>query len=138
MKKLSTLVAFFLITFNIYGQQAKNPVDYVDPFIGSQGARWFAFTPAAMPFGLVKLAPMTYGFNGYFGGGGKSGYDNRQTSILGFAHVHEWQTGGILVMPTTGKLITVPGDDKTPGPGFRSSFNKVNEKAAPGYYSVIL
>ncbi|HTH82542.1 MAG TPA: GH92 family glycosyl hydrolase [Mucilaginibacter sp.] len=138
MKKLSILVAFFLITFNIYGQQAKKPVDYVDPFIGSQGARWFAFTPAAMPFGLVKLAPMTYGFNGYFGGGGKSGYDNRQTSILGFAHVHEWQTGGILVMPTTGKLITVPGDDKTPGPGFRSSFNKANEKAAPGYYSVIL
>ena len=41
------------------------PVDYVDPFVGSQGSRWFVFTPAAVPFGLVKLAPMTYGFNGY-------------------------------------------------------------------------
>jgi hypothetical protein len=42
------------------------PVDWVDPFIGTQSARWFFFTPAAAPFGLVKLAPDTTGFGGYF------------------------------------------------------------------------
>jgi predicted alpha-1,2-mannosidase len=138
MKKLSVIIFLFLAAGNIYGQQLKSPVDYVDPFIGSQGARWFAFTPAALPFGLVKLAPMTYGFGGYFGGGGKSGYDYRHTSILGFAHVHEWQTGGILVMPTIGKLVTVPGDANNVNSGYRSSFKKANEKASAGYYSVLL
>jgi predicted alpha-1,2-mannosidase len=113
------------------------PVDYVDPFVGSQGSRWFVFTPAALPFGLCKLAPMTYGFNGYYGGGGRSGYNYRDTSILGFAHVHEWQAGGILTMPTIGPLTTVPGDATSPS-GFRSPFQKANEKGSAGYYSVLL
>jgi predicted alpha-1,2-mannosidase len=121
-----------------YGQQAKSPVDYVDPFIGSQGSRWFVFTPAALPFGLAKLAPMTLGFNGYYGGGGRSGYDYRDSSIIGFAHVHEWQTGGILVMPTIGLLVTVPGDATNTESGFRSPFQKANERASRGYYSVLL
>jgi predicted alpha-1,2-mannosidase len=138
MKKLSFIIILFSIIESINGQNIKSPVDYVDPFIGSQGARWFAFTPAALPFGLVKLAPMTYGFNGYFGGGGRSGYDYKHRSILGFSHVHEWQTGGILVMPTVGKLLTVPGDSNIVNSGFRSSFRKINEKASPGYYSVLL
>lgn len=86
----------------------------------------------------VKLAPMTFGFNGYYGGGGRSGYDYRDTSIIGFAHVHEWQTGGILVMPTTGPLVTVPGDATNVDSGFRSPFQKANEKASAGYYSVLL
>ena len=137
-KKLSVFILLFSIIGSIYGQQVKEPVDYVDPFIGSIGARWFAFTPAALPFGLVKLAPMTYSFNGYSGGGGKAGYDYRHRSILGFSHVHEWQTGGILVMPTVGKLMTVPGDSAVANSGFRSSFKKINEKATPGYYSVLL
>ena len=80
---------------------------------------------------------MTFGFNGYYGGGGRSGYDYRDTSIIGFAHVHEWQTGGILLMPTTGPLTTVPGD-ATNASGFRSPFQKANEKASAGYYSVLL
>jgi predicted alpha-1,2-mannosidase len=138
MKKLSCIILLLSILGSAYGQQIKKPVDYVDPYIGSIGARWFAFTPAALPFGLVKLAPMTYSFNGYFGGGGKAGYDYRHRSILGFSHVHEWQTGGILVMPTVGKLMTVPGDSNVVNSGFRSSFKKENEKALPGYYSVLL
>jgi predicted alpha-1,2-mannosidase len=138
MKKISLLVFLLSAIVCSYGQQPKCPVDYVDPFIGSQGARWFAFTPAAVPFGLVKLAPMTYGFNGYYGGGGQSGYNYQDSSIIGFAHVHEWQTGGILIMPTTGNLVTVPGEVTSVDSGFRSPFRKVNEKASAGYYSVLL
>jgi putative alpha-1,2-mannosidase len=51
---LSALVLSSLLC--IYGQQPKSPVDSVDPFIGAQGAKWFVFTPVALPFGLVKLA----------------------------------------------------------------------------------
>lgn len=138
MKKSAIGLFLFCAIIGSQAQSAKSPVDYVDPFIGSQGCRWFVFTPAALPFGLVKLAPMTYGFNGYFGGGGRSGYDYRDTSILGFSHVHEWQTGGILVMPTVGPLLTVPGSATNVDSGFRSPFQKANEQAAPGYYSVLL
>jgi len=110
MKKISLLVfpAFQRLSGS-YGQQPKCPVDYVDPFIGSQGGEVGSlFTPARRSIrGSSKLAPMTYGFNGYYGGGGQSGYNYQDSSIIGFAHVHEWQTGGILIMPTTGNLVTV-------------------------------
>ena len=33
--------------------------DYVDPRIGTAHSRWFFFTPAAVPFGMAKLAPTT-------------------------------------------------------------------------------
>ena len=54
-KKTSLFVLLFLAVACSYGRQAKSPVDYVDPFIGSEGSRWFVFTPAALPFGLAKL-----------------------------------------------------------------------------------
>lgn len=120
------------------GQMVKSPVDYVNPFIGSQDSRWFAFTPAALPFGMVKLAPMTFGFNGYAGGGHRSGYDYTHKTILGFSHVHEYQTGGILIMPTVGELLTVPGDEVNWVDGYRSPFSKTREKAGAGSYSVFL
>jgi len=131
-------IFLFALAGSNYGQQAKQPVDYVNPFIGSQDGRWFSFTPACLPFGMVKLAPMTFGFNGYGGGGSRSGYDYTHKSIFGFSHVHEWQAGGILVMPTVGKLLTVPGDENTIYDGYRSPFRKINEKATAGFYSVLL
>jgi predicted alpha-1,2-mannosidase len=115
-----------------------DPVDWVDPFIGTQSARWFFFTPAAAPFGLVKLAPDTTGFGGYAGGGHTSGYRFSDTSILGFSHLHDFQVGGILLMPTTGPLVTVPGADGQDKSGWRSRFSKSSERAEPGYYRVHL
>ena len=109
-----------------------DPVDWVDPFIGTQSARWFFFTPAAAPFGLVKLAPDTTGFGGYAGGGHTSGYRFSDTSILGFSHLHDFQLGGILLMPTTGPLVTVPGADGQDKSGWRSRFSKSSERAEPG------
>ena len=38
--------------------------DYVDPRIGTAHSRWFFFTPAAVPFGMAKLAPTTDGHLG--------------------------------------------------------------------------
>jgi predicted alpha-1,2-mannosidase len=135
---LLVFLLFFGIVAGTVSQQIKQPVDYVNPFIGSQDSRWFAFTPAALPFGMVKLAPMTFGYNGYSGGGGRSGYDYTHKTIFGFSHVHEYQTGGILVMPTVGKLRTVPGDEVNILNGYRSPYSKTSEKAGPGFYSVFL
>ena len=60
--------------------------DYVDPRIGTAHSRWFFFTPAAVPFGMAKLAPTTDGHLGNPGGWQAVGYDARHTSIEGFAN----------------------------------------------------
>ena len=112
--------------------------DYVDPFIGTAHSRWFFFTPAAVPFGMAKLAPTTDGHLGNPGGWQAVGYDARHTSIEGFANFHEFQVGGVVIAPTEGAVQTVPGDLDDPESGYRSRFDKKDEVARPGYYSVLL
>ncbi|PKQ63492.1 alpha-mannosidase [Labilibaculum filiforme] len=113
-------------------------VSYVDPNIGTAHSRWFFYTPAALPFGMAKPAPSTNGHYGNKWGWEAVGYDDRHESIEGFANVHEFQLGGIVLMPTTGKLITTPGELENPDLGYRSRFNKETEIAQPGYYKVDL
>ncbi|RUA09577.1 MAG: glycoside hydrolase family 92 protein, partial [Flavobacteriia bacterium] len=110
---------------------------YVDPQIGSVHGRWFFYTPAALPFGMAKLAPHTNAYNSK-GSWGPTGYDDRHKSIEGFGHFHEFQIGGVVFMPTVGKLQTVPGTLEDPDAGYRSRFDKSSENAEPGYYSVFL
>ncbi len=114
-----------------------HPTQYVDPQIGSVHGRWFFYTPAALPFGMAKLAPHTNAF-GSPGSWGPCGYDDRHTSIEGFGHFHEFQIGGVVFMPTIGELQTVPGKLENPDGGYRSRFDKKSEHAEPGYYSVDL
>ena len=116
----------------------KRPIDYVNPNIGSVHCRWFFYTPAALPFGMAKLAPSTDGHYGSKHGWQANGYDDRHDSIEGFAHFHEFQVGGIVTMPTTGTLQATPGDLDKPDEGYRSRFSKADEIARPGYYSVLL
>ena len=106
--------------------------DYVDPFIGTAHSRWFFFTPAAVPFGMAKLAPTTDGHIGNPDGWQAVGYDARHTSIEGFANFHEFQVGGVLIAPTVGPVQTVPGDPDIPESGYRSRFDKKDEEAHPG------
>lgn len=131
--------ALFLIVFFLnFGISAQNkPVDYVDPQIGSVHGRWFFYTPAALPFGMAKMAPHTNAYNSK-GSWGPTGYDDRHKSIEGFGHFHEFQIGGVVFMPTVGKLKTVPGSLEEPDKGYRSRFDKSTEKTEPGYYSVFL
>ena len=112
---------------------------YVEPRIGTAHCRWFHFTPGAMPFGMAKPAPSTNGHIGNKSGWAATGYDYRDQSIEGFPCLHEFQIGGIVLMPTTGSLKTIPGavDDST-GIGYRSRFDRADEIATAGYYSVLL
>ncbi|HKG08203.1 MAG TPA: GH92 family glycosyl hydrolase [Pedobacter sp.] len=116
----------------------ENVLKYVDPNIGTAHSRWFFYTPAALPHGMAKLAPSTNGHYGNPSGWEAVGYDPRHTSIEGFVHFHEWQVGGVSVMPATGPLRVKPGKLDGPADGYRSSFAKKDEMAEPGYYKVLL
>ena len=112
---------------------------YVEPRIGTAHCRWFHFTPGAMPFGMAKPGPATNGSLGNKSGWEATGYDYRDNSIEGFPCLHEFQVGGIVLMPTSGELVTVPGrPDDSVKTGYRSRFDRQNEIATAGYYSVLL
>ena len=111
---------------------------YVDPLIGTAHCRWFHFTPGARPFGMAKPAPSTNGHLGNKWGWEATGYDYRDQSIEGFPCLHEFQVGGIVLMPAVGKLVTVPGPLEMNAPGYRSRFDRKDEFATAGYYSVLL
>ena len=122
-------IAFLAIEFPVNGQE---PVDYVDPILGSQDSRWIMFPGPTMPFGMVKLSPDNQEL------GWKAGYDYAIDNIAGFSHLHSWTMAGILTVPTTGPLKIKPGTEKNPERGYRSKFKHENEHAEVGYYSVLL
>jgi predicted alpha-1,2-mannosidase len=113
-------------------------LQYVDPDIGTAHSRWFFYTPAALPYGMAKLSPSTNGHYGNASGWEAVGYDVRHNSIEGFVQFHEWQIGGVNIMPTNGPLKVKPGDLENPDEGYRSRFDRKNEVSGPGYYKVLL
>ena len=140
--QLNGLIRLTLLKIGFAGLLAvaaeKTPLELVDPLIGTAGSRWFFFTPGAMPFGMAKPGPCTDAHLGVKGGWEPIGYDGRQTSIESFVSFREFQVGGVAVMATTGPLKTAPGTLDKPDEGHRSRFDKKDEKAQPGYYSVLL
>jgi len=110
----------------------KQPVDWVDPFIGTTnpGLRWMLFPGPAMPFGMVKLSPDNRADGG--------GYNYRIGTLLGFSHIHSWTMSGLLMLPTTGPLKVVQGPESGSSESFRSHFRHETETASPGYYAVTL
>src|SRR5450759_4427806 len=122
-----------------YGQEVQKYTKYVNPFIGTQ---FFGHTypGASLPFAMVHVSPdcnttgWTYA----------AGYTYSDNYIIGFSHTHFSGTGmtaggDILFQPTvTDKIKVVPGSDANPDNGYRSKFDHENEKASPGYYSVVL
>ncbi len=139
MFTLRSLLKAALLIFPIaaFGQE-KDFTRWVDPEIGTAHCRWFHYTPGACPFGMAKPAPSTNGSYGNAHGWDATGYDYRHESIEGFPNFHEFQVGGIVFAPITGKLETTPGKLETPDQGYRSRFDRSDEKATAGYYSVIL
>ena len=113
-------------------------LNYVSPNLGTVHSRWFVYTPASEPFGLAKLGASTNGTYGNKDGWEAVGYEDGHTSIDGFPCLHEFQVGGIALMPITGEAKTKPGLLENPDEGWRSTFRKTDEVARAGYYSVIL
>ena len=75
---------------------AAEPAALVYPFLDTANSRWFYFSSAARPFGMVSLFPDT-ALNGEWG----SGYRYDETTVKGFNHIHEWQLAGLSLMPVS-------------------------------------
>ena len=146
MKKKTIIPVFALALCSLMAcapqpeqNREENLSQYVEPRIGTAHCRWFHFAPGALPFGLAKPGPSTNGSLGNKGGWEATGYDYRDTSIEGFPCLHEFQVGGIVLMPTNGELVTVPGSPADSiRMGYRSAFDHADETVHPGYYSVLL
>lgn len=140
MIKIIIMYCFGVLTFitSSYAQQKQHLTQYVKPNIGSFHSRYFFYTPAAVPFGMAKLAPSTDGSYGNRSGWEAIGYDDRHRSIGGFPHFHEFQIGGVVFAPRVGVIKTNAGRLDEPHSGYRSSFDKADEFAASGYYRVKL
>jgi len=133
--KLSKLLYIVLVTMLLNNSPAlaqKQPVDYVDPLIGTSTSRWMLYPGPSMPFGMVKLSPDNRKH------AWKGGYEYNIENIMGFSHIHSWIMGGLLVMPAVGELKTMPGTEENPDEGYRSRFRHETEVASPGYYAVTL
>ena len=118
-------------------QLATDPLEFVDPFIGT-GGHGHTFPGATLPFGMVQLSPDTR----LEGWDGCSGYHYSDEYIYGFSHTHLQGTGvsdygDVLFMPGVGEEVSYNNgaDGK---PGYRSRFDKRTEKASAGYYAVHL
>ena len=145
--KILIIITGYIILVNIGSAAiAKDPVDYVNPFIGTAGVG-NTFPGAALPFGMVQLSPST-GFirnKGY--AYSSEPYGRKSETILGFTHTITSGTGtghvakyaNILFMPTVDDEIRVdPGTESDPERGYRSRYSHEYEDASPGYYQVLL
>jgi len=116
--------------------QAKEPVDYVNPFIGTTNfgtANPGALTPNGMmsvsPFNVMGSPDNRYDKDARWW---SSPYDVTNSFLTGFSHVNLSgvgcpELGSLLLMPTTGPLEVDYHD-------YGSKYS--SEKAHPGYYSV--
>ncbi len=121
---------------------AFEPVDFVNPFICTQGDHGQWDPSALAPHGLVKLGPDTY--PGSLTGHGDlahSGYDYSDNQIRGFSHFHRGSSGGTTVHDRAGLLSIMPFSLNRDSSFFAqplSRIDKKTEKASPGYYCVQL
>ncbi len=132
------LICAFAAWFTVYGLRAGEPVEYVNPFIGT--TNYGTTNPGAVrPNGLVSVVP----FNVMGSDRNRfdkdkqwwsTPYDHTNRYLTGFSHVNLSgvgcpDLGSLLVMPTTGEV----------NPDYRYYGSEyTGEKADPGYYSVRL
>jgi predicted alpha-1,2-mannosidase len=138
--KPAPVLALCLVSVSSAARAA--PYDDADPFVGT-GGEGHTYPGATVPFGMVQLSPDTdvRDFKGSFPWA--AGYRHSDSTILGFSHTHFSGTGhsdlgDVLLVPTTGPLQLDPGPPDRPDAGYRSRFSHSDEKASPGYYSVVL
>jgi predicted alpha-1,2-mannosidase len=139
--KLDQVSLYFLLLLTISSfyscQEAPTPqnprstdvVDLVYPHLDSENSRWFFFSSASRPFGMVNLSPDT-AIDGAWG----SGYRYKTDTIKGFSHIHGWQISGLSVMPVS----IGPENETSIYKDFYSKFNHGQEKVSPGYHYVEL
>ena len=109
-------------------QNSEDPVDLVYPYLDTANSRWFYFSSACRPFGMVNLSP-----DMSIGGAWQSGYVYTMDSIKFFSHIHAWQLSGLPMLPTTGPIKGHLGPSE-----YQSYYVHEKEKIFPGYHKVYL
>lgn len=141
MKKTSQLLAGLLLfaaaTFSAC-TSGPNPLDYVDPKIGS-GGHGHVFVGANVPFGLVQVGPTSIPQDWDW----CSGYHSSDESVIGFSQTHLSGTGigdlfDVTLMPVIGEVKYARGTHDSYDTGMWSYADRTKEIARPGYYSVPL
>ena len=137
----NTIVIIFLLIAFATAKAQKQPIQYVNPFLGTAPLTdptdigyqppkdwrvWagLVFPGASVPNAMVQLSPITKFHTG-------AGYQYEDTVIYAFTNTNKghWNLCNIPVLPVSG---TISVDD------FGSAFSHGNESAHPGYYQVFL
>ena len=97
------------------------------------------FVGANVPFGAVQVGPQ----NIFKGWDWCSGYHYSDSIIIGFSHTHLSGTGcsdlgDILLMPYTGEVRTLRGEQDNIKGAASSYYSHANESVEPGYYSLLM
>ena len=113
-------------------------IDYVNPFIGTDGFG-NVYPGAQIPFGGIQISPDTDDYDYDVA----AGYKYNKPTIMGFSLTHLSGTGipdlgDFLFVPGTGTLKSATGTDTDPDSGYRSRYSHDREAASPGYYTVDL
>lgn len=129
IRKFIFIIAFFNISLG--GLLSQDLNKYVNLFVGTTD-EGNMIPGATVPFGMVQLSPDTDIED-------PSGYNYKDSIILGFSHTHLSGTG----LGDLGDVMTMPisSNDNNFSEKFDnyySSFSHANENASPGYYSVYL
>lgn len=131
MKKCTPLFLLFTclngLFSSLYAQE--KPVDLVYPMLDAAHSRWFYFSSACRPFGMVSLFPDTE-IDGAWG----SGYRYAVDTVRCFSHIHEWQLAGVALMPVTFDRSTLAAVLANPA----SHFSHEQETVRPGYHALTL
>ena len=119
-------------------EEATDYTAYVNPYIGS-GEHGHVFVGANVPFGAVQVGPQ----NIFKGWDWCSGYHYSDSIIIGFSHTHLSGTGcsdlgDILLMPYTGEVRTLRGEQDNIEGAASSYYSHANESVEPGYYSLLM
>ncbi len=126
---LSIFLGCFFFT-SVFSQSINSfsKVDLVEPMVDAANSRFFYFSSASRPFGMVNLSP-DMNLNGTW----NTGYRYNEDTIKCFSHIHCWEMSGIPVLPTTGTFKGQLGPSK-----YGSSYSHSTEIAKPGYHKIIL
>ncbi len=109
--------------------QPEDYTKYVNPFVGASEFG-HCFPGACVPFGLIQVGPETGNCSWAY----CSGYQSTDSTINGFSQDRLNGTG----CPDLGDLLMLPFTGNPVRKNYNSKFEKGQELASPGYYSVVL
>jgi predicted alpha-1,2-mannosidase len=129
MKKLTLYCGWIAMLGCCCAKDATRYGEYVDPFVGA--AKYGHCMPGAcIPFGLIQVGPESGNCSWDY----TAGYQYADTSLNGFSQTRLNGTG----CPSLGDLLFFPFGGAVERQTYQSAYQKENQHASPGYYSVVL